>query len=123
MDFESRYSISTDVEFGPLEVIDIPKIIAASSEKWQNRTLVKVNESVVRLGLIQGEFHWHKHDDEDEFFYVIDGNLFIDLEERTIELEQKQGFTIPKGVTHRTRAPERTTIMMIASATVKPTGD
>ena len=111
------------MEFGPLEVIDFPKIIAASSEKWQNRTLVKVNESVVRLGLIQGEFHWHKHDEEDEFFYVIDGSLFIDLDGKTIELGPKQGFMIPRGVSHRTRAPTRTAIMMIASATVKPTGD
>jgi mannose-6-phosphate isomerase-like protein (cupin superfamily) len=123
MDFESHYSIRTDIEHDFLEVIDFPKIIESSTEKWQNRTLVKVNESVVRLGVIQGEFHWHKHDDEDEFFYVIDGTLLIDLEERTIELQPKQGFTVPKGVKHRTRAPERTAIMMIASASVKPTGD
>lgn len=123
MDFDSKYNIRTDVEHDSLEVIDFSKIIETSTEKWQNRTLVKVNNSVVRLGVIQGEFHWHKHDDEDEFFYVIDGNLLIDLEGRTIELNQKQGFTVPKGVTHRTRAPERTSIMMIASATVKPTGD
>ncbi|MHA1907066.1 MAG: cupin domain-containing protein [Candidatus Thorarchaeota archaeon] len=123
MDFDSRYTIRTDIEHDFLEIVDFSKIIKDSTEKWQNRTLVRVNESVVRLGVIQGEFHWHKHDDEDEFFYVIDGKLLIDLEERTIELSQKQGFTIPKGVTHRTRAPERTAIMMIASATVKPTGD
>ncbi|MHA2423466.1 MAG: cupin domain-containing protein [Candidatus Thorarchaeota archaeon] len=123
MDFDSRYTIRTDIEHDSLEVIDFSKIIKDSTEKWQNRTLVRVNESVVRLGVIQGEFHWHKHDDEDEFFYVIDGKLLIDLEERTVELAQKQGFTIPKGVKHRTRAPERTAIMMIASATVKPTGD
>ena len=123
MDFDSRYSIHTDIEHDFLEVVDFSKIIESSTEKWQNRTLVRVNESVVRLGVIQGEFHWHKHDDEDEFFYVIDGKLLIDLEERTIELEPKQGFTVPKGVTHRTRAQERTAIMMIASATVKPTGD
>ncbi|MCK5239846.1 MAG: cupin domain-containing protein [Candidatus Thorarchaeota archaeon] len=123
MDFDSKYNIRTDVEHDSLEVIDFSKIIETSTEKWQNRTLVKVNNSVVRLGVIQGEFHWHKHDDEDEFFYVIDGNLLIDLEGRTIELNQKQGFTVPKGVTHRTRAPERTSIMMIASATVKPIGD
>jgi mannose-6-phosphate isomerase-like protein (cupin superfamily) len=123
MDFDSRYTIRTDIEHDSLEVIDFSKIIKDSTEKWQNRTLVRVNESVVRLGVIQGEFHWHKHDDEDEFFYVIDGKLLIDLEERTVELAQKQGFTIHKGVKHRTRAPERTAIMMIASATVKPTGD
>ncbi|MFW9907305.1 MAG: cupin domain-containing protein [Candidatus Thorarchaeota archaeon] len=123
MDFDSRYSISTDVEFSHLEIIDIDGIIQKCDEKWQNRTLVTVNDSVVRLGVIEGEFHWHKHDNEDEFFYVIDGNLLIDLEGRTIDLTPKQGFTIPKGVRHRTRAPKRTAILMIASATVTPTGD
>ena len=123
MDFETRYSIKTDIEYDFLEIIDFPKIIESCTEKWQNRTLVRVNESVVRLGVIQGEFHWHKHDGEDEFFYVIDGKLLIDFDNRTIELYPKQGFTVPKGVTHRTRAPDRTSIMMIASATVKPTGD
>ncbi|MFW9849272.1 MAG: cupin domain-containing protein [Candidatus Thorarchaeota archaeon] len=123
MDYDSRYNIRTDVEYNSLEIIDFPSIIDSLTEKWQNRTLVKVNESVVRLGVIQGEFHWHKHDEEDEFFYVIDGKLLIELEDRTIELTHKQGFTVPKGVMHRTLAPKRTAIMMVASATVKPTGD
>jgi len=123
MDFESRYSISTDVEFDSLKVIDFSELIDNCTEKWQNRTLVQVNNSVVRLGVIQGEFHWHKHDDEDEFFYVIEGKLLIDLRDDTIELGPKQGFTVPRGIEHRTRAPQRTAIMMIANVTVKPTGD
>ncbi len=123
MDFKSRYSIRTDVEFDALQIIDFSEVIKNSTEKWQNRTLVQVNNSVVRLGVIQGEFHWHKHNDEDEFFYVIDGRLLIDLRDATIELVPKQGFTVPRGVEHRTRAPLRTAIMMIANVTVKPTGD
>ncbi|MDF1540802.1 MAG: cupin domain-containing protein [Candidatus Thorarchaeota archaeon] len=123
MDFESRYTISTEVEFESLKLVDFSEIIDSCTEKWQNRTLVQVNDSVVRLGVIQGEFHWHKHDDEDEFFYVIEGKLLIDVGDEAIELLPKQGFAIPKGVEHRTRAPQRTAIMMIANVTVNPTGD
>jgi mannose-6-phosphate isomerase-like protein (cupin superfamily) len=82
-----------------------------------------VNDCVVRLGVVQGEFHWHKHDNEDEFFFVVDGRLIIDLEDRSIELRPNQGFTIPKGVVHRTRAPVRTAMLMVEGRTVTPTGD
>jgi mannose-6-phosphate isomerase-like protein (cupin superfamily) len=78
---------------------------------------------VVRVGVIQGEYHWHKHDNEDEFFYVLDGRLIIDLEGRTVELEPRQGFVVPKGVLHRTRSPERTVILMVENAGIVPTGD
>jgi mannose-6-phosphate isomerase-like protein (cupin superfamily) len=123
LDFDSKYSIGTDVEFGPLEVIDIPRIIEDCDKKWQNLSLSKVNDCVVRLGVIHGEFHWHKHDNEDEFFYVVSGLLLIDLEDTTINLKPQQGFMIPRGVTHRTRAPERTAILMIEGSSVTPTGD
>jgi mannose-6-phosphate isomerase-like protein (cupin superfamily) len=82
-----------------------------------------VNDSVVRLGIVQGEYHWHKHDDEDEFFYVVDGQFLIDLEGRTIELKKGNGFVVPKGVMHRPRAPERTVILMVEGAGIIPTGD
>jgi mannose-6-phosphate isomerase-like protein (cupin superfamily) len=75
------------------------------------------------LGVVQGQFHWHKHDQEDEFFYVVQGCFVIELEDRTLELSPGQGFTIPKGVMHCTRAAERTVILMIEGAGVVPTGD
>lgn len=120
---ESKYNISTDVEFKPLELIDIPKIIDECQEKWKNLTLCEVNDCVLRLGIIQGEFHWHKHDLEDEFFYVVSGLLYIDLEDKTVELRPQQGFMVPRGVTHKTRAPERTVILMVEGSSVVPTGD
>nr|KXH75514.1 MAG: cupin [Candidatus Thorarchaeota archaeon SMTZ1-45] len=123
MDDEAEYSISTDIEYGPLELIDIPNLIQASRKKWQNFSLCEVNDCVVRLGVIHGEFHWHKHDNEDEFFYVIDGSLHIDTENKVHSLKSGQGFLVPKGVIHRTRAPERTSILMIEGKTVTPTGD
>lgn len=61
-------------------------------------SLTSVNDAVVRLGVIEGEFHWHRHDDTDEFFMVLDGELLIDVEGRdTAVLEQHHGYTVPKG--------------------------
>ena len=119
----NKYSIDLEVKFKPLEIIDISKLIANCSKKWQNLSLCEVNDSVVRLAVIEGEFHWHKHDKEDEFFFVIDGLLLIDLEDITINLKSNQGFTVPKGLIHRTRAPSRTSILLIEKSTIKPTGD
>ena len=120
---EDRYSISTEVEFGPLQMIDIPKIIKKSKKDWQNFSLCEVNDCVVRLGVIHGEFHWHKHDHEDEFFYVVDGQLLIDIDDKVHDLGPGQGFMVPKGVLHRTRAPQRTAILMFEGKTVTATGD
>ena len=117
------YSINLDAKFGPLELIDLRALAAACAKPWFNQTLCRVNDCVVRLGVLHGEFHWHKHDQEDEFFYVVEGRLLIDLAGRCVELEPGQGFTVPKGVTHRTRAPARTVVLMIEGAGVAPTGD
>ena len=117
------YATHLDVHFRPLELVDIPKLIASCTDRWYNQTLCQVNDSVVRLGVIQGEYHWHKHDHDDEFFYVVEGTLLIDLEGRTITLEPRQGFVVPKGVVHRTRAPLRTVILMVENAGIVPTGD
>ena len=123
MNADTKYSISTKVEHGPLELIDIPRMIQASKKSWQNYSLCEVNDCVVRLGVIHGEFHWHKHDHEDEFFYVIDGLLHMDLEDKTLDLKPGEGFMVPKGVVHRTRAPDRTSILMVEGKTVTATGD
>jgi mannose-6-phosphate isomerase-like protein (cupin superfamily) len=117
------YATHLDVKFPPLEIVDAAALIAACTDRWYNQTLCQVNGSVVRLGVLQGEYHWHKHDKEDEFFYVVDGLFIIDLEDRSVELSPRQGFVVPRGVTHRTRAPERTIILMVESAGIIPTGD
>jgi mannose-6-phosphate isomerase-like protein (cupin superfamily) len=120
---DDRYDTHLDVRYPPLEVIDLPELIAATTHPWYNQTLCEVNESVVRLGVIRGEYHWHKHHEEDEFFYVVEGRLLIDLEGRVVELDPRQGFVVPKGVMHRTRAPERTVILMVERRGIVPTGD
>jgi mannose-6-phosphate isomerase-like protein (cupin superfamily) len=116
------YATHLNVLNKPLDVIDVAGLVAACQVPWYNQTLTKVNDSVVRLGVVQGEYHWHKHD-EDEFFYVVAGRFFIDLDGRSVELGPQQGFTVPKGVVHRTRASERAVILMVEGAGIIPTGD
>ncbi len=123
MDAQEPYSIRLDARYAPLELIDVQALVDACTTPWYNQTLCQVNDCVVRLGVVEGEFHWHKHDNEDEFFYVVEGRFVIELEGRTVELEPRQGFMIPKGIMHRTRAPERTVILMVEGAGVAPTGD
>jgi mannose-6-phosphate isomerase-like protein (cupin superfamily) len=117
------YETRLNILYKPLEVVEEKRLADASEFKWYNQTLCQVNGSVVRLGVIEGEYHWHKHDADDEFFYVVEGRLAIDLEGCTVELEPRQGFVVPKGVMHRTRAPRRTVILMVENAGIVPTGN
>ncbi|HVZ94742.1 MAG TPA: cupin domain-containing protein [Phycisphaerales bacterium] len=117
------YDTRLDVRFPALTLIDVPKLASEVKHPWFNQTLCKVNDSVVRVGVVKGEYHWHKHDHDDEFFHVLEGCLLIDLEGRTVELKPGQGFVVPKGVMHRTRAPERTIMLMVENAGIIPTGD
>jgi mannose-6-phosphate isomerase-like protein (cupin superfamily) len=117
------YATHLDIKFSPQQLVDVPALVAACQDRWYNQTLCKVNESVMRLGVMQGEYHWHQHDDDDEFFFVLEGTFYVDLEDRIVELKPWQGFTVPKGVVHRTRAPQRAVILMLENAGIVPTGD
>ena len=117
------YETRLDVYYKPLEVIEAKGLADDCQYMWYNQTLCQVNDSVVRLGVIEGEYHWHKHDDDDEFFYVVEGELLIDLEDKAISLRPGQGFVVPKGVMHRTRAKQRTIILMVENAGIIPTGN
>ena len=112
-----------DVKYAPLEIVDVPELVAACRDQWYNQTLSQVNDAVVRLGVMQGEYHWHKHDDDDEFFFVLDGQFLIDLEGRTITLDRQQGVVVPKGRMHRPRAPYQAVVLMMETAGIVPTGD
>ncbi len=118
-----KYNTNLDVKFGHFERMDINELVKANTHKWFNQTLTKVNDSVVRLGIVEGEYHWHKHDNDDEYFFVLEGQLLIDLEDRTIELNPNQGVTISKGVMHRPRAPRKTVMLMVETSEIMPTGD
>ena len=117
------YATFLDVKFPPLAVVDVPGLVGACTHAWYNQTLCRVNDSVVRLGVLQGEYHWHKHDADDEFFFVLDGHFIIDLEDRSVDLQAREGFVVPKGVVHRTRAPDRAVVLMVETAGIVPTGD
>ena len=117
------YVTNLDIKFDHLQKIDIPQIVEDCKDKWFNQTLTQVNDSVVRLGIVEGEYHWHKHENDDEFFFVLQGQLLVDLEDHTIELNPNQGVTVSKGVLHRTRAPKKTTMLMIETSIIQPTGD
>jgi mannose-6-phosphate isomerase-like protein (cupin superfamily) len=117
------YATHLNTYYKALELIDAPALIAACKDRWYNQTLCQVNQSVVRLGVMQGEYHWHKHEKEDEFFFVVEGRFIIDLEDRSVELAPQQGLVVPKGIVHRTRAPEKTVILMVENAGIIPTGD
>jgi uncharacterized cupin superfamily protein len=117
------YDTRLSVEFGPLELIDIQKISDGVGHPWFNQTLCVVNDSAIRVGVVQGEYHWHKHDTDDEFFYVVEGQLLVDLEGQTATLNPRQGIVVPKGVMHRTRAPQRTIMLMVETSAIIPTGD
>jgi mannose-6-phosphate isomerase-like protein (cupin superfamily) len=119
----ANYDIHTDVKYGPLEVVDAGRLADECGKDWWNQTLCRANDTLFRLGVFLGEFHWHHHDREDELFFVLSGRLLVDLEDRTVELGPRQGIVVPKGVRHRTRAKERTVVLMAEAATVEPTGD
>jgi mannose-6-phosphate isomerase-like protein (cupin superfamily) len=117
------YKTYLNILHQPLKVIDVQKLADVCTDKWYNQTLCKVSDSVVRMAVVQGEYHWHEHKEIDEFFFVLEGRFLIDLEDRTVELLPHQGFVVPKGVRHRTRAAERTVILMVERADIVPTGD
>jgi mannose-6-phosphate isomerase-like protein (cupin superfamily) len=121
--YASQYDTRLDIKFTPLEHIDEKALSDSVTHRWFNQTLCQVNESVVRVGVVKGEYHWHKHDHDDEFFYVVEGELHIDLRERTISLAPRQGVVIPKGVEHRPRAPKRTVMLMVETKAIRPAGD
>jgi mannose-6-phosphate isomerase-like protein (cupin superfamily) len=123
MENQYNYTTKLDIKYRHSELINVPEIVKESTEKWFNQTLTQVNDSVVRVGIVEGEYHWHKHDNDDEFFFVLDGQLLVDLEDRTLVLNPNQGVTVSKGVMHRTRAPKKTVMLMVENKAIIPTGN
>ena len=124
------YATHVNVLYPALDKFALDPLVAAVKDAWYNQTLARVNDSVIRLGVMQGEYHWHEHAADDEFFFVIEGRFLIDLEPqadgvtpgRVVELGPREGFVVPKGVRHRTRAPNRAVILMVETSAIVPTG-
>ena len=113
-----------NILYESMQIIDIKALVNKCTDKWYNQTLCQVNDSVVRLGILHGEYHWHKHDKEDEFFFTLEGKLFIDIEgDESVELQSHQGYVVPRGVVHKTGAPNKTVVLMIETAGIVPTGN
>ncbi|TKG95161.1 cupin domain-containing protein [Puteibacter caeruleilacunae] len=122
MDKKYEYNQQMNIKYDHHELVDVPQIIKECTDKWFNQSLTKVNDSMVRIGIVEGEYHWHKHDDDDEFFFVLSGKLIIELEDKVIELNPNQGTTISKGVMHRPIASEKTVMLMVETASIDPIG-
>src|SRR5205814_1037139 len=118
----TEYATHLDIKYAPLEIVDAHRLVEECTDDWYNQTLCRVNDSVARLGVLKGEYHWHQHD-EDEFFFVLEGSLLIDIDDRTVELHRWTGITVPRGVEHRPRAPERVVVLMFETNAVVPTGN
>jgi mannose-6-phosphate isomerase-like protein (cupin superfamily) len=115
---------STEVLFSALQKFDVGEVAGTAGEAWFNRTLARVNDCVLRLGVAEGKFPWHKHEQEDELFYVLDGLFQVEVEGRApVRLGPGQGYVVPKNSVHRTWAVERSTYLMIEGSSVTPTGD
>lgn len=120
---EQNYAINYEPLFTTLETMDVQALIDRVQEPWYNQTLIQVGDVLVRLGVMQGEFHWHTHDEQDEFFFVLDGRFRIELEAETVELRPRQAFSVPAGMLHRPVVPVRSAVLMIEKAGVVATGD
>jgi len=116
------YEIHTDVRYRPLERIEMGKLADECTVPWWNQTLCQVNDCVARVGVFHGEFHWHKHDREDELFLVIEGRLTIQLRDGDVTLRPGQLFVVPRGVEHCPIAEGDVAVMLIEPAGVVNTG-
>ncbi|WP_196888776.1 cupin domain-containing protein [Aureivirga sp. CE67] len=123
MENNFNYNQLMNIKYKHHEVIDVPEIVKECTDNWFNQSLTNVNDSVVRIGIVEGEYHWHKHENDDEFFFVLSGKLIIELEDKIIELNPNQGTTIGKGVMHRPIAPEKTVMLMVETSAIDPIGE
>lgn len=120
---EPAYNMQMDLKYDYLEKIKVPDIVQNCTDKWFNQSLCKVNTSVFRLGIFEGEFHFHKHDEDDELFFVIEGSIVLETENGNFELNQYEGVCVPKGVLHRPVAKQKAVVLMLENMGIDPLGN
>ena len=108
---------------GHLEKQDVNKLTRDIDDDWNNMVVSEINDHIVRLSVLQRDFHWHLHKNSDELFFVIEGMLYVDRVDRTEEIGPGQMITIPKNVRHRTRSNSRTNILCFESESNEITDD
>lgn len=106
-----------------VEVVSPGKLAAALTERWSPRVIAEVDDAYVKVAKVNGTLAWHSHDDEDEFFYVLEGTLRIEMEARTVELHAGDAFVVPKGVRHNPVAERECLVMLIERKSTRHTGD
>ncbi len=100
-----------------------PKQVAADlTEHWSPRVVAELDDSYVKVAKVLGSLTWHSHDDEDELFYILKGSLTIEMEDRTVVLQEGEAFVVPKGVRHNPVAAEECHIMLIERKSTLHTG-
>lgn len=106
-----------------MKKVNIEEKLSSFSEHWSPKILGELNGQHVKIAKFLGEFTWHKHDHEDEMFYIIDGNLKIEFRDRTVELSSGEFLIVPKGTEHKPVAEKEVSVMLFEPATILNTGD
>jgi mannose-6-phosphate isomerase-like protein (cupin superfamily) len=106
-----------------MEKVNLAEKLALFQEHWQPKIVAAINDYDVRIVKVKGEFVWHRHDDTDDFFLVLDGRLTIQLRDRDVELGAGELFVVPRGVEHCPRADEEAAVLLIEPAGTVNTGD
>lgn len=101
----------------------IPEKLSLFSDHWNPRIVGELNGQYVKLAKLKGEFVWHKHDYEDEMFYVLKGVLKIEFRDKTVELQENEFIIVPRGVEHKPVADEEVSVMLFEPKTTLNTGD
>lgn len=106
-----------------MEVINLSNKLQLFDDHWNPRIIAELNGQLVKVAKIKGEFIWHKHDAEDELFYVVDGELSIELRDKTLHLRKGEMTVIPAGVEHKPIAHEECAILLFEPKSTLNTGD
>jgi mannose-6-phosphate isomerase-like protein (cupin superfamily) len=118
-----NYNQQMDIKFDYLEKITIKDIVRNNKDKWFNQSLCEVNSSVLRLGIFEGEYHMHKHENDDEVFFVLEGAMVLETEKGNFDLGQYEGTCVPKGMMHRPVVSKgKAVVLMIENKGIDPIG-
>jgi mannose-6-phosphate isomerase-like protein (cupin superfamily) len=107
----------------PAEKVNLREKLSLFDDPWQPKIVGRYNDNEIRIVKVEGEFVWHKHDDTDDFFLVLDGHLTIQLRDGTVELDEGELIVVPRGVEHCPLAAEEASILLIEPAGTPNTGD
>ncbi len=124
MKLVEKVKFNMEPKYAPLEKINITEAITGNDQIWFNQTLCRINSSVLRVGVFQeGAFPMHKHDNDDELFFVIEGSIKIETQDQIFTLNSQEGICVPKGVMHRPIVEQRSIVLMVENDSITPLGD